>query len=150
MNDFEEFLKKGLIKKQHPHFEQISRLILRAEKDLQSFDRLISDDAGNAMNLAYNAMLKAGRALLYSFGYLPTDGQMHKTVVDIVASVLGDEYVIETQQFERFRRRRHVFIYEAEECTQTEAENAKKVAVRLIEKVKQVIKDQNPQIQFDF
>ena len=125
MIDFSDYLKRGLIKKQRPNFKQISKLILRAEKDLQSFDRLINGDPGNAMNLAYNAMLKAGRALLYSFGYLPADGQMHKTVVDLVAKILGKDYQIETKQFERYRKKRHVFIYEAEDCTESEAKKAK-------------------------
>ncbi|NOZ60403.1 MAG: HEPN domain-containing protein [Calditrichaeota bacterium] len=148
--DLSDYLKRGLIKKQQPNFKQISRLILRAEKDLQSFDRLINSDPGNAMNLAYNAMLKAGRALLYSFGYLPADGQMHKTVVDIVAKILGEEYQIETKQFERYRKKRHVFIYEAEDCTESEAEKAKETAAKLIKRVKEKIKEQNPQGEFDF
>jgi len=150
MIDLSDYLKRGLIKKQQPNFKQISRLILRAEKDLQSFDRLINSDPGNAMNLAYNAMLKAGRALLYSFGYLPADGQMHKTVVDIVAKILGEEYQIETKQFERYRKKRHVFIYEAEDCTESEAEKAKETAAKLIKRVKEKIKEQNPQGEFDF
>jgi uncharacterized protein (UPF0332 family) len=150
MINFDEYLRKGFIKKQRPNFQQISRLILRAEKDLQSFDRLIDSDPGNAMNLAYNAMLKAGRALLYSFGYLPADGQMHKTIVDIVAKVLGDEYKIETQLFERYRKKRHVFIYEAEECTVTEAQKARETAQKLINSVKEKIREQNPQEQFEF
>jgi len=150
MIDFNEYLKKGLIKKQRQNFKQISRLIQRAQKDLQSFDRLIDYDPGNAMNLAYNAMLKAGRALLFSFGYLPDDGQMHKTVVEIVSKILGSEYIIETKEFERYRRKRHVFIYEAEECTETEARNARQVAMKLIERVRQIIQDQNPQFHLDF
>ena len=150
MIDFSDYLKRGLIKKQRPNFKQISKLILRAEKDLQSFDRLINGDPGNAMNLAYNAMLKAGRALLYSFGYLPADGQMHKTVVDLVAKILGKDYQIETKQFERYRKKRHVFIYEAEDCTESEANKAKETAAKLIKRVKKKIKEQNPQGQFDF
>ena len=150
MTDFSDFLKKGFVKKQQPNFNQISKLILQAEKDLTSFERLIDYDAGNAMNLTYNAMLKAGRALLYAYGYLPADGQMHKTVVESVAKILGKDFTIETKLFERYRKKRHVFIYEAEDCTRTESEKAKETAKKLIKKIKEKIIEQNPQGQFDF
>lgn len=72
---FETYLKKGLLKRQGVNFKQIDKQIIRAKKDLITAEAVLaSKDAEWAAMIAYHAMLRAGRALLFSRGYLPADG----------------------------------------------------------------------------
>lgn len=103
--NFKDFLSKGLIKKQHVNYDQIEKQIARAEKDLQTFKLLIEDDPEWTSSVAYQAMLRAGRALLFSYGFLPADGQQHKTVVEITGRILGDKYDLLVKKFNKLRKK---------------------------------------------
>lgn len=80
MMNWAKYLNKGLIKEQKSNFKQLGKQIIRAEKDLSTFSLVIDADPEWASTIAYQAMLRAGRALLYSFGFLPADGQPYKLV----------------------------------------------------------------------
>jgi len=92
MIDFQTYLRGGLIKPQNPDFKQIEQQITRSEKDLKACGMLITADPEWASAIAYQSMLRAGRALLFSKGYLPCDGRQHKTVVEITGEILGKEF----------------------------------------------------------
>lgn len=92
-------------------------------------------------------MLRAGRALLFSKGYLPADGGQHKTVVELTHELLGKNYSLLVEKFEKMRRRRNVFFYESDIFqTTTEAENALKAASELIHVIEEMIRKENPQL----
>jgi hypothetical protein len=78
-----------LLKKCEPDFRQISQQINRAIRDMHTFALVAEDDPEWAATIAYQSMLRVGRALLYSYGYLPADGQQHKTVVELTGEILG-------------------------------------------------------------
>jgi uncharacterized protein (UPF0332 family) len=83
-------------------------------------------------------MLRAGRALLFAHGYLPADGQQHKTVVEITGKLLGEENVVTVLQFEKLRKKRNVFFYDSVDTANiTEARKATETAKKLIEAVKE-------------
>jgi uncharacterized protein (UPF0332 family) len=150
MIDVGEYLRKGLIKKQHPNFKQIAAQIKRAIKDLTTYKLVVGNDPEWAASIAYQAMLRAGRALLFSFGYLPADGQQHKTVVEITGLILGKEYETVVLLFERFRRKRNQFFYDSVDTSnETEAKKSAETAQKLIEAIQKQIKMLNPQIEFD-
>jgi hypothetical protein len=93
---------------------------------------------------------QGGRALLFSFGYLPADGQQHKTVVEITGLILGKEYETVVLLFEKFRRKRNLFFYDSVDTANvTEAKKSAETAQKLIEAIQIQIKIQNPQIQFE-
>jgi uncharacterized protein (UPF0332 family) len=150
MIDFSGYLRNGLIKKQQPNFIQIAAQINRAIKDLATYKLVAGKDPEWAASIAYQAMLRTGRALLFSFGYLPADGQQHKTVVEITGLILGKEYETVVLQFERFRRKRNQFFYDSvDTANETEAKKSAETARSLIEAIKKQIKTLNPQIEFD-
>ncbi|MDD5568258.1 MAG: hypothetical protein PHY88_03540 [Candidatus Omnitrophica bacterium] len=66
----EEYLAKGLLRKQKSSFGAVEKLILRSEKDLRTAKANLKIDEGIAYTVAYLAMLRAGRALccLRNFG----------------------------------------------------------------------------------
>jgi len=60
----EDYLSKGLIKKQKSNHQTIEKLILRAGKDLKTSKANLSIDEGIAYTIAYLAMLHAGSSIL--------------------------------------------------------------------------------------
>lgn len=140
------YLKSGLAKKQNPNFAQIKKQIKRAEKDLQTFDLVINKDPEWASTIAYQSMLRGGRALMFAHGFLPTDGQQHKTVVEITGKILGPKFYLIVKQFDRMRKKRNVFLYDSESPNNlTEAKIATKTAQVLLEEIKKKIQLLNPQ-----
>jgi HEPN domain len=146
MMDWRAYLGSGLIKEVRPNFRQIERQVLRAEKDLRTFELVIDADPEWASTIAYQAMLRLGRALMYSFGYLPADGQQHKTVVEITGGLLGKEYGLIVKYFDRMRRSRNVFFYDSLDTGgPAQARKSLGTAEKLLEAVKAKIAERNPQ-----
>jgi uncharacterized protein (UPF0332 family) len=147
---FESYLKKGLLKRQRVDFKQIEKQIIRAKKDLETARLVLRNDPEWGATIAYQAMLRAGRALLFSKGYLPADGAQHKTVVELTHHLLGREYSTLVDKFEKMRRDRNQFFYESDPFgTLTEAENSLKAASELIPVIQKLIHKDNPQFHFD-
>lgn len=110
----ERMLKDNLIKKQEPDFKQIEKQIKRCEKDIETAKMNMKVDSVWAITIAYHSMIRAGRALMYSKGYLPTPKDTHKTIVDFTGMVFGQKYNTLLSKFNRLRKQRHNFIYESE------------------------------------
>ena len=151
MKDWGEYLKKGLVKEQRPNFAQIEQQITRAEKDLKTFGLVIGSDPEWACTIAYQAMLRMGRALMFSYGYLPADGQQHKTVVEITGKLLGTSFDLLVQYFDRMRRNRNVFFYDSLDTNnEAQAKKAYETAGSLLKVVKDTIRKHNPQSDLKF
>jgi len=87
--NYKEFIKKGLIEEKNIGFDQINKLLERAFRNIKSARTLIKDDdKEGAFRFAYEAMLLAGRALVFSYGFRPRSIGSHKIVIDFVSEVL--------------------------------------------------------------
>ena len=107
------FEREGKIRRQKAGFVQIEALLKEAILDLEEGKKIVRLAERATYLLAYNAMLKAGRALMLLSGYVPDDGAQHKTVVEMTSAILGDSYRDLTGQFETMRRKRNIMTYEA-------------------------------------
>jgi uncharacterized protein (UPF0332 family) len=146
--NLERLLKENLVKKQKPDFKQITQQVLRAEKDVQTAQATIKTDKTWAITIAYHSMIRAGRALMYSKGYLPTAKFTHKTIVEFTKDALGQELDTLVIRFERLRKRRHEFIYESKNhVTDEEANAAIDTANKITAEVKRLIRAANPQAE---
>jgi len=144
--NYEEFLKDNLIKKQGPDFKQIERQLKRAQKDLETAEANLPIDLTWAFTIAYHAMIRAGRSLMYSKGYLPTTKNSHKTIIEFTKLILGTEFENLLGHFNRMRRRRHEFIYDSvNHITLSEAKASIDTARKLIEKIIALEKKENPE-----
>lgn len=140
--NYEEFIKNNLVKKIKPDFNQIHHQLERAVQDLETAKANLKIDATWALTIAYHAMIRAARALMYAEGYLPTINQTHKTIVEFTKMKLGDDFRELVSKFNRLRRRRHHFIYDSENHVNIEeARSALETAKKLINKIKAIIKD---------
>ena len=143
--------KAGRLRKQKVGFVQIEVLLKEAILDLEEAKKIAHLAERATYLLAYNAMLKAGRALLLLQGYVPDDGSQHKTVVDMTSAILGDQYRTLTDQFETMRRKRNEMTYEAGALlSKSEAHKAFSDAISLIKKILSEVKSQNPQFELKF
>jgi uncharacterized protein (UPF0332 family) len=95
--------------------------------------------------IAYHAMIRAGRALMFSRGYLPTAKNSHKTIMEFAGLILGDEYHDLMLRFNRMRRKRHDFIYDSQNHTTAfEAKSAIETAKKFINKITSLVSDKKP------
>jgi len=93
-------------------------------------------------------MIRVGRALMYSKGYLPTVKNSHKTIVEFTKLTLGNEYHNLTSRFNRMRRRRHDFIYNSKNhLTINEAKTSLRVAEKLINTISDLVEQERLQIE---
>lgn len=148
---FDAYVKRGLLKRQRANFTQIEQQLRRAQRDLRTARLIVEQDPSWAATMAYQAMLRAGRALLFSKGYLPADGAQHRTVVELTHQLLGHAYAVLVGKFEQMRRKRHLFFYEAELVgTLTEAVSALKAASQLLLVIQDAIRKAHPQLHLHF
>ncbi len=89
----------------------------------------MEEDFESAFGLAYEAMLVAGRALMFSMGLKPRSIGAHKITVEFCDSFLGKDYILLVNKFDRARKKRHYLIYGTGIIlSRTEAENLIKTA----------------------
>jgi uncharacterized protein (UPF0332 family) len=98
---------------------------------------LLDSNEDWAYNIAYNAVLQAGRALMFSKGYRPDGANQHISVVKF-AELFLDEH--DSIIFDRMRRKRNSSVYDtAGSITEGEAVFAVKQAEQLVKKIFAVI-----------
>jgi uncharacterized protein (UPF0332 family) len=151
----DEIIKKleqeGKIAKQAAGIIQIEALLRESIIDLNEAKKTVRLSDRATYMLAYNAMLKAGRALLLTKGYRPVDGAQHKTVVEMTGALLGKNYVDLIGHFETMRRKRNEMTYEAGALlSSSEAEQAFSDAITLVKKILAEVKARNPQMELEF
>ena len=143
---YEKFLKDNLLKVEKPDFKQISYQLKRSQRDLKTAEANLSIDLTWAFAIAYHAMMRAGKALLYSKGYLPTAKNSHKTIVELTKLILGEEYDSVINRFSRMRRQRHDFIYDSKNhITPHEAKSSIDTAKKLINEIIILVKKESPE-----
>ena len=99
---------------------------------------VLREDVDWAFSIAYNAMLQAIRALMFSKGYRPSGRNQHISVVRFAELFLRKEDVI---VLDRMRRKRHATIYDtAGTISIREAENAVERAEKLVQGVERMLK----------
>ena len=124
---------QGLIEKVKYDDKQVQANLLRARRDLLTSRATLKIDEEWAYAIAYHAMLRAGRALMFASGYRPRGKDQHKTVVEFCAEILGKDFQDLTGRFNRMRAKRHDFIYEPERpIPKTEATQSLESAERFV------------------
>ncbi len=141
-----ELEKKGLIRKTKINLKQVYNFLARSKKDLQTSKANISIDEEWSYTIAYHSILRAGRALLMSYGYRPSGKDQHRTVILFTSIVLGAKFKELTNKFDRMRRKRHDFIYEpSRPIPRQEAKQAVLDAEALVEQIYRLVKERDPQ-----
>ncbi len=108
-----------------------------AERDLRTAEMNLAISSEWAYNIAYNAALSAGRALMFARGYRPKGGEGHVSVKEFLVYHLSpDEVAI----FDRMRRKRHMATYDVSSIvTHTDAESALTQARTLVDTIEEIL-----------
>jgi uncharacterized protein (UPF0332 family) len=144
---FKDFKEKGLIEENPPNFKQIATLQARAIKDITTAETIFGTDPEWAYTIAFQAMLRAAKALILSEGYRPKGREQQRTVVQLTGVVLGKGLKTLAIKFDRIRRKGQWFIEDTEKpISKYEVEGAMKDAKEFIEKVIEIARERNPQL----
>ncbi|MFH1369115.1 MAG: hypothetical protein ABII64_08315 [Elusimicrobiota bacterium] len=151
----EKLIKKLLdqkkLRKQEAGIGQIEQLLVLSMGDLIEASKIQKIAEKATYLMAYNAMLKAGRALLLLNGLTPDDGEQHKTVVKVTSAFLGVNFERITSHFENMRKKRNELTYGAVAfVTLTESQKAFKDAIGLVRGILAEVKLKNPQLELEF
>ena len=145
-NYLENLAVKGLLKKEEIGQDQIKALIINAKRNLSAARKNLDIDEETAYTMAYSAMLKVARALIFIQGFRPDDGQQHKTTIDVAGKILGPDFNNLINRFDKMRRKRNEFTYDPLlPLSKTEAENAFKTAEEFFKIVKNYFAGSNSQ-----
>ena len=118
----EDLEREGLIKKLPVDRKKVTDAIVLAHRDVTTSRILLASDHDWAYTIAYNAILQAGRALMFAHGYRPDGANQHISVVKFAALYLEEKDAV---VFDRMRRKRHSSVYDtAGAISEAEAEFA--------------------------
>jgi len=139
----EELLKNRIIRKVRSNHKLAQDSVRHAERDVDTAKILIENNKFDwSLAVSYNAMLQAGRALMFDRGYKPSSAEGHVAVVKFLHEFFGAEVSDRMIMImDGMRKKRHRIVYEEMDIVSVEeAERAVKFAEEFIEKVRHVLK----------
>jgi uncharacterized protein (UPF0332 family) len=129
----EDLERQGLIKKLPIDTKKVEDAVLHARHEIETAKVVFLTDNDWAYTIAYNAVLQAGRALMFSKGYRPDGNSQHISVVKF-AGLFPDNS--DAVIFDRMRRKRNSSVYESSgTVTKNEVEFAVSHSKDLVEKL---------------
>lgn len=140
---FEDLLQNRRIHRHRASKDEIERLVQLADRDLRMARHTMPEDWDWGFSIAYNAVLQASRAYMYSRGFRPTTSQGHKNTFAFMRAALGDEFSTVIGYFDRMRVKRNQAMYDvAGVITETEAKAILAHATRFVEAIKSQLQAQ--------
>jgi uncharacterized protein (UPF0332 family) len=137
--DLDELERRGYIKRLPMDMKKIEDSLNLAKRDVNVAKSVLEENCDWAFSIAYNAMLQAVRALMFSKGYRPTGSNQHIPVIRFAELFLMKEDVV---ILDRMRRKRHTTIYDtAGTISEIEAENIVRRAEKLVQEIVKMIRD---------
>ena len=135
---YKELLREGLIKPFKAPDKQIRSRMVLADRDIRTARMIMASDWDWGFSIAYNAILQAARALMFSKGYRPTGGEgQHIAAVRFAEIALGKQLGEEVYIFDKMRSKRHRVIYDAAGLiSEQEARQAFKFAQKFVKIIK--------------
>jgi len=119
----------------------VAKAILHAEKDLETAKNVFkSKDYDWCYSITYNAMLQAGRSLMFNSGVRPIGEGRHVAVIEFLKLKYNRDFSDILFIFNKMRKKRHLIVYEEVDIvSKDEAENGIKNAELFIKKIKAIL-----------
>ena len=141
----DRLLQERRIYRQKIASADILAVIARAESDIDSAQYMLKRDPDWAFSIAYNSVLQASRALMFSRGFRPSSHEGHKNTFAFLRAVAEEDRRTLVDFFDRMRVKRHQAVYEtAGLITRIEAETLIEQAQSFITWVKGELDKQAP------
>ena len=119
----EDLLRERRIHKHQTDIGTTRGLVERAGDDLASVEHMLVQDADWALSIAYNAVLRSVRALVFARGFRPASHDAHKNALAFLREIASQDQQQLISYFDRIRVKRHRTLYDVEARTsRTEAE----------------------------
>lgn len=118
-----------------------------ADRDIRTAKDIFNNkDYDWAFSIAYNAMLQAGRGLMFSQGFRPKGEYKHVSVIEFIKKKFGGKFADKILfMFNKIRKKRHTVVYEQVNIiSEDEAKSAIQTADDFIKKVKDILNNSNP------
>lgn len=138
----DELSRSRLLRRIRPDHRLALGSLRRARRDVDTARTLL--EAGRldwSLAISYNAMLQAGRALMFERGYRPSSAEGHVAVVRFLQASFGRELGARMMiVFDGMRKKRHRVVYEeADIVSQEEAEQGLRWAQEFVKKTDTVL-----------
>ncbi|MCB0324027.1 MAG: HEPN domain-containing protein [Bdellovibrionales bacterium] len=136
----EELLRKRRIREQTVNRSDVHALLEKADSDLRTAEKILSESVPWAYTIAYNAVLQASRAFIFSEGYRLEAKEAHKNTFLFLRAVLEQDVLDYVTFFDRVRVKRHQAVYDASaDFSETETRNLLSKAEEFIDHLRQRI-----------
>ncbi len=138
----EELLRDRVVRRIRPDRKLALASLRRAGRDLDTAKTLLEQSRLDwSLAISYNAMLQAGRALMFGRGYRPSSIEGHAAVVRFLQASfgreVGDRMII---AFNGMRKKRHRVVYEeADIVSRDEAEQGLRWAREFVKKAQVIL-----------
>lgn len=134
----EDLEREGLIRRLPLDEKKVEDSLAHARRDMGTARAILKTDPDWAYTIAYNAILQAGRGLMFSRGYRPDGAHQHIAVVKFAALFLEERDAV---IFDRMRRKRNSSVYDtAGSVSETEAGSAMRHAEDLVSRIEELIR----------
>ncbi len=139
----EELLRSRLVRRIRPNHGLALASLRRARRDVDTAKTLVEQEKLDwSLAISYNAMLQAGRALMFERGFRPASTEGHVAVVRFLQASfgkeVGDKMII---VLNGMRKKRHRVVYEeADIVSQEEAEQGLRWAREFVNKADTILR----------
>ena len=136
--NLEDLLRSRIIMRTKPNRRLAVNSLMRARRDIETARTLIENKKLDwSLAVSYNAMLLAGRGLMFDQGYRPSSTEGHVAVVKFLHVSLGTEVSDRlVMVLNGMRKKRHRIVYEEMDVvSEDEAEQALKWAEEFVNRI---------------
>jgi len=141
----EELLRNRIIRRTKPDRALAVTSLRRARRDVDTAKALLETERYDwSLAIAYNAMLQAGRALMFERGYRPSSTEAHVAVVKFLRVSFGEEVSEKMiMLLNGMRKKRHRVVYEEMDIvSKSEAEQALRWTKEFVNRVDAILHGQ--------
>ena len=119
---YDDLINSRQIRREKVSTVEIQQALELAERDLKTARTLMNQDWDWSFAIAYNAVLQASRAYMFSQGFRPASHESHKNTFAFMRMAISPDYEDMITYFDRMRVKRNQTIYDmAGAVTETEA-----------------------------
>ena len=139
--NYSELIKNKRVKVGSFSEEQIQNCLDLAKRDIRTAKKIVDENCDWGYTIAYNAMLQAARALMFSKGYRATGEGQHTTTIQFVRMTLGGEFTSTVEFMDGMRRKRHRTVYDIPGLVSSkEAKEAIGTAEEFVNAISQILR----------
>jgi len=131
---WKKLVESNNLQKKSVSIDEVNGVLQKSRKAIQAANLLMGENLEEfAFKEAYDSMILASRALIFSLGFKPRSVGAHSISIQFCELYLGKEYSDLILKFKKLKQKRNYFIYGTGLIvSKTEAQNAIKSAIQFL------------------